>query len=324
MDIKIFFLKCLAILMPLIASNAYPDVSLQKDGETNQFLFNDWDGMAIKVFYALPDSINNLAADTPVLFVMTGRKRNADVYRNQWEALAKKYGFIVLAPEFKWQDYPDEVSYDMGNVFTFKERLSIPDIKSIKRNREGAWVFSAIEPLFDFAVEKFSLQAQEYSMYGHSSGAGFVHRYLFYKPKARLNSAVAANGAWYLLPVSHYDYPYGLKGSRITKQMLKQAFKRDLTIMFAQKDLGPRKQYHANTPQAKAQGPHVVSRAMNFFLMSTLASEQLGDSINWKIESVPHVGHSNKSMAPYAVRNLFPKKFKEYIAEASLIGAAND
>ena len=306
------------IILFLIFTQSFSSVFSEESSLTGSYQFNSWDGKPLNIHYALPVSIEKLSTNTPVLFVMTGRKRNANTYRDQWQELSTQYGFIVLSPEFKWEDYPDEVSYDMGNVFSFEYRLSVPETKDIKKNKEAIWAFSAIEPIFNDVKEKFSLSIDSYSMYGHSSGAGFVHRYLFYKSKSSIDTAVAANGAWYLLPVSSYNYPYGLKGSSLTKQMLKSAFRKDLTIMFAQMDLGPRKQFHANTPQAKAQGPHVVSRAMNFFLLSTLASEQLGDSINWKIESVPHVGHSNKAMAPEAVKNLFPKLYNKYIASKDL------
>jgi len=134
-----------------------------------------------------------------------------------------------------------------------------------------------------------------------------VHRYLYYQPKARIARAVAANGAWYLLPSPGIDYPYGLRGANISKQQLQRAFSRELLIMIAQEDLGPRRQYFANTAQAKAQGPHVVSRGMNFLLLAATAAHKLKMPLNWKIESVPNVGHSNKAMAPHAVRHLFPQ-----------------
>ena len=271
------------------------------------FKFRDWKGASLSVHYVLPETVANIDRNTPVLFVMTGRGRNADDYRDQWKDLALQYGFIVLAPEFKWADYPDEVSYDMGNVFTFKDRLSVPKTNELKRNSEDLWAFSAIEPIFDAVRDSLSLGVTEYSMYGHSSGAGFVHRFIYYKPQSRLGHAVAANGAWYLLPIGKMDYPYGLKGSKISKSMLNRAFRRDLTIMFGQDDIGPRKQFHANTPQADSQGPHVVSRAMNFLLVTILVAEQLDMTLNWRLQSVPNVGHSNTKMAPWAVEYLFPE-----------------
>lgn len=307
-------LKLLLLTLSLAASASAMAQSNKIDQTMGQFTFDQWKGEAINIHYALPAAAETLAKETPILFVMTGRKRNASDYRDQWQALAEQYGFIVLAPQFKWKDYPDEVSYDMGGVFSFNDRLSVPKLKDMQFNKESQWAFSAIEPIFDEVISQLSLSIESYSLYGHSSGAGFVHRYLYYKPSARVAHAVAANGAWYLLPVSDFKYPYGLKGSKITRQMLHKAFRRDFTIMFGQTDLGPRKQYHANTQQAMAQGPHVVSRAMNFLLMSLLTANQLDTPINWKMHSVPNVGHSNSKMAPWAVEFLFPER---YLARAA-------
>ena len=277
-------------------------------GKTGSFVFDGWAGASINVHYALPAPIASLSEDTKVLFVMTGRRRNADDYRDQWSALGASHNFIVLAPAFAWDDYPDEVNYDMGGVFKFPNRLSVPTLKALKTLPEAQWAFSAIEPLFDEVRNMLKLRTNSYSMYGHSSGAGFVHRFNYYKPKARLDYAVAANGAWYLLPRSDVDYPYGLRGSGINKQMLGHAFRRKLTLVFGQDDLGPRKQYHANTKQAKMQGPHVVSRAMNYLLLSLITAKQQQMSINWQMRSVPNVGHSNTKIAPYAVPFLFPEQ----------------
>ncbi|MCH9663976.1 MAG: hypothetical protein K0U66_10050 [Gammaproteobacteria bacterium] len=278
-------------------------------GENGRFVLSEWGGTDVPVYYRLPVPLAQLDAATPVLVVMTGRARNADDYRDQWSDLAQQYGFIVLVPEFVWPDWPDETSYDMGNVFRFADRLSVPDVDDLTPINEAQWAFTAIEALFNFAAGDLGLRAQGYSLYGHSSGAGFVHRYMYYKPAARVNYAVAANGAWYLLPRPDIAYPYGVRGSGISRQMLKTAFKRRLTLMFGQQDLGPRRQYHANTEQANAQGPHVVSRAMNFLLLSLITAKQMDTPINWSIRSVPNVGHSNTAMAPFAVEHLFPELY---------------
>ena len=54
-------------------------------------------------------------------------------------------------------------------------------------------VAAAIEPLFDHARARFGMEADAYSIYGHSAGAQFVHRFLFHVPDARVARAVAAN-----------------------------------------------------------------------------------------------------------------------------------
>ena len=118
---------------------------------------------------------------------------------------------------------------------------------------------------------------------------------------------MAANGAWYLMPSGDVEYPYGLCGSGLTKAHIARAFRRPLTTMIAQQDLGPRKQYLANTAQANAQGPHVVSRGMNFLLLAAVVAEREKLRLDWRLESVPNVGHSNRAMAAHAVRHLFPE-----------------
>ena len=50
----------------------------------------------------------------------------------------------------------------------------------------------AIEPLFDDVRKRFGTQVTRYSLYGHSAGAQFVHRYVLFMPEARLDKAVAA------------------------------------------------------------------------------------------------------------------------------------
>ena len=282
----------------LVAKAAVAQAPTQGD-----YRFDGWAGPALRVFSATPA---RRSAETPVLFVMTGRRRNAKVYRDHWQPLAKRHGFVALVPEFKANDFPGEVSYDTGGVFKMPNDKVAP-VARIAIRDESLWAFSALEPIFGEAKQRFGLAAKRYALYGHSSGAGFVHRYVYYKPDARLSRAVAANGAWYLMPTGDAEYPYGLRGSGLNKAHLVRAFRRPLTIMVAQQDLGPRKQYLANTPQAMAQGPHVVSRGMNFLLLAAVAAQKEKLRLDWHLESVPNARHSDKAMAPNAIRHLFPE-----------------
>jgi len=51
----------------------------------------------------------------------------------------------------------------------------------------------------------------QFSMFGHSAGAQFVHRYITFMPQGHLRAAVAANSGWYTLPDQTLKLPYGLK-----------------------------------------------------------------------------------------------------------------
>src|SRR5262245_61817828 len=70
------------------------------------------DGRTIPVWYYLPQ---DAGPDAPVLFVMHGVNRDADRYRDEWLPHAKKYGFVLLVPEFSKEAFPDE-AYSFGNV----------------------------------------------------------------------------------------------------------------------------------------------------------------------------------------------------------------
>ena len=62
-----------------------------------RFVFSGWEGPPLPVYYQLPD---NIGPGTPVVFVMHGVNRDADRYRDEWAALARRHGFIAIVPQF--------------------------------------------------------------------------------------------------------------------------------------------------------------------------------------------------------------------------------
>ncbi len=78
----------------------------------------------VRVFYYAP---RTLGPDTPILFVMHGRYRNAMDYRDQWIRYARKYGALLLVPEIREAYYPGSAQYQQGNICT-TPLLSINDI----------------------------------------------------------------------------------------------------------------------------------------------------------------------------------------------------
>ena len=175
-----------------------------------QYLFKSWDGPVLRVFATRPAG---LAADRPVVFVMHGTGRNADEYRDQWHDLAEQYNFLLLVPEFSDADFPGSESYNLGNVFD----------DDGKTNPRSEWSYSAIEKIFDDARSRFGMSAGNYSIYGHSAGAQFVHRFIFHVPDARVDQIVAANAGWYTMPDFNVAFPYGLQGAVVDRSDLKKS-----------------------------------------------------------------------------------------------------
>ena len=69
-------------------------------------------------------------------------------------------------------------------------------------------------------------RSASYLLYGHSAGAQFVHRYLYFVPEARVAKVVAANAGWWTLPDLAVGFPYGLRGSVVHEAGLKAMLQR--------------------------------------------------------------------------------------------------
>jgi len=252
-------------------------------------------GKTIPVWYYLPA---NGKPDTPVLFVMHGVKRDAERYRDEWLPHAKKRGFILVTPEFSEKDFPGSDSYNSGNMVDEKDR-PLP---------RAQWSFSYLEPIFDAVKTATGNRSERYSIYGHSAGAQFVHRYMYFMPEARVAHAVAANAGWWTMPDLSVKFPYGLRGSGIHEDGLKAMLQRPLVVLLGTADTDPN---HANlrrTPEAMAQGPYRFARGQNFHAAGERQAKALGVPLAWKLETAPGVGHVDKDMAPFAVDILFGQR----------------
>lgn len=253
-----------------------------------RILFENWDGPPIKVFIARP---SGLKPDRPVVFVMHGVGRNAEEYRDQWHELALAHDFLLLVPEFNRADFAGADGYNLGSVF---------DNNGSSRLR-ALWSFSAIESIFDDVRRRFEMTTDAYSIYGHSAGAQFVHRFLFHVPNARLIQAVAANAGWYTMPDFDVEFPYGLKDSAVSREQLAGALQLPVTILLGDQDTDPEHPSLRRTPEVMAQGDHRVARGMAFFDAARNAALDLDVPFAWRVSIVEGADHDNRLMAPAAV-----------------------
>lgn len=270
----------LSALMLILAGPAH--------AEKAQFTFNSWAGPEIRVFITHP---TGLAPNSPVVFVMHGMSRNADDYRDQWHELAIKHQFLLVVPEFSKAAFKGSRRYNLGNVFD-------ADGKPVP---EANWSYSAIEPLFDEVRQRFSVTSGHYSLYGHSAGSQFVHRFIFHLPNARVSQLVTANAGWYMMPDYQQDFPYGLKGSAVTGENLKQALQLPVTILLGDQDNDPNHESLRRAPEAMAQGEHRLARGHSFFEAAQAVAKQLDVPFNWQLITVDGADHNNQLMAPAAI-----------------------
>lgn len=255
------------------------------------YLFSNWKGPSLGVYYSIP---SDAGKNTPILIVMPGARRNAADYRDSWHKLALTNDFIVLAVAANVRDFPDEYAYNAGGVITAKRKLI----------DEASWVFSAIEPLFNDFRGRFESERQSYSIYGHSAGGQFVLGFLLLKPEARVDVAIAANPAFCPLPDRRKQWPFGLRGLPLPKPAVDTWLETPLVVLLGDQDLQPRNRRLSNGPLARAQGPHVFARGLNFFNSALQVSDEREVPVRWKLEIVQGVGHNSAKMAPHAIKYL--------------------
>jgi poly(3-hydroxybutyrate) depolymerase len=276
--VLVVWLAALAVSAPVLAAKI-------------QYTFDDWAGPPLRVYATRPAG---LAADRPVLIVMHGVRRNARDYRDQWHELAKRHDFLLLVPEFGERDFPGAEGYNFG----YRR-----DSDGRPRPRER-WAFAALEPLFDDARRRFGSTADRYALYGHSAGAQFVHRYLYFVPGARLARVVPANAGWYTMPDYAVAFPYGLGNASITPEDLQRALALPVTVLLGARDNDPGHPSLRRTPEAMQQGATRLERGQRFFDTARGYAEQQHIPFNWRQVLVPGVGHDNRLMAPAAVPHL--------------------
>lgn len=266
--------------------------------DQNNFLFKFWDGPNLNVYYASPKRVN---ADTRLVVVMHGRKRNAKEYRNQWVNAAKDLNLLVIVPEFNEKDFPEVWGFNYGNVKN----------QNFEQIPKDLHAFAAIEPLVSMALQRFKLKSNHWGIYGHGAGAHFVHRYVLHRPEATHRLAIAANLGWYL-SMTDQDWPFGLTNSNIDDQQLKKAFSRYFLLMLGRADTStkPNSAYvKENWETITLQGPHRLARGRNFFRSAINKSKELDQFFKWGMVEVPTTkGHSNtEQMVPYAAEMFYAR-----------------
>lgn len=254
----------------------------------HSFVFPYEHGPAIMVWVHVPSAHD---ADTPVIVVMHGVRRNGREYRDQWRALSEQFRFLLVVPEFSRADFPGAERYNLGGVFDADGR----------RAPETRWTYSYLEPLFDVVRERYQLTAAHYGLYGHSAGAQFVHRFALYNPDARAAVVVAANAGWYQMPDASERYPYGLQLAGVDAAALPRFLARRMVVLLGEADTDSDHRSLRQTPAARAQGPDRLSRGRAFFAAGAAAACAGRVEFGWQLALVPGVGHDNSKMAAHAI-----------------------
>jgi hypothetical protein len=252
------------------------------------FEFDKWAGPALKTWTYVP---KQMTPETPIVFVMHGVNRDGARYRDDWAGHAERGGFILVVPTFSKKQFPGAAGYNLGNIKTWKGGAPVP---------RAQWALSAIEPIFDRVKTMTGNVSTSYAMYGHSAGAQFVHRFVYFTPDARLSRAVAANAGWYAMPDFDIAYPYGLAGAGLSKANLRRALSAGLVVLLGAEDTDPSHRHLRRTEGANAQGPHRFARGQSFFNAGRDRAAQIKTTFGWTLQYAAGIGHKNKVMARFA------------------------
>jgi len=253
------------------------------------FVFSDWVGPPLPVWTYAPE--DKPLADLPVVVVMHGVKRDGDRYRDEWMQAAREHDLIVLAPTFSDADFPQAAGYNIGNI---------RDPETGAWTDERLWSFSAIDPLVADAVKRIGGAQTSYVLYGHSAGAQFVHRYLYFKAETRADLFIVANAGWYTMPDFGTPFPYGLAESTLDTAHLDCALQRNVVVLLGSKDIDEADPNLRSTPEAMMQGRHRLARGQSFFRTARDQAAAIGAAFNWRQLNVPGAHHSNTLMSSAA------------------------
>ena len=269
------------ILMLVFSSNLYAH-------EVKQTTFAFWDKPDVNLFYKLPKNINS---NTKVLFIIHGQSRNADSYIDHWVSLAEEKNVILVAPHFKRSDY---------RYFFLLETANSNGV--INKNESG-YLTNSIDTFFSFFKNKYKLDANKYSMFGHSAGGQFSHRYLMLSNNPKIDKAVFANPGWYTF-LAGARYPYGIKDIPVTisDEGIKNFLSMRNTLMLGSKDTGSTS---LNTsPGAMKQGVNRLTRGNNYFDSLIETTKENDIPFRWNYQLVEGVDHDFRKMSDAAAKIL--------------------
>ncbi|MEM9570511.1 MAG: hypothetical protein AAF996_03535 [Pseudomonadota bacterium] len=265
------------------------DVRAFKPG-LNHFYFEGWADERLPVWVYIPDGVD--VSDAPILIMMHGAKRGAARYLSEWDQYAERDGFIIIAPEFTRDAFPGSAGYNLGNRVPRGADTVID---------QASWTFSAIEPLFDHVLDALDSAQTGYTLYGHSAGSQFTHRYMYFNPNARAKRYLAANAGWYTFPDLEIEYPVGLGGLGWTDEDLKRMLEQDLFILIGDQDNDPNHESLKRDDGVHLQGAHRFARGQHFYQKGKSEAERIGADFGWRLRVAEGVAHSNGGMAAAAV-----------------------
>ena len=278
---KIIFLSALFIIC---IHSAYTQ---QLEKGQGSFIFDGYEPFAdrpVDVQYYIP--LTGDIATMPVIFVFEGADRGYDYLVEAWSASAEERGFIFVLPHFDGELYPLRDYQETGVIAADEKEI----------NKTSLQTSALVDEIFKYFKEHAGAGASTYSVYGHSAGGQFVHRFMLFYDSPFVDKAVVGSPGWYTFPDAEQDFPYGVKNiPYINDEAIKRYLSKDITIQLGMADT-IRESYLRKTPEAEAQGHNRLERGRAFFAYAQRMALQNNWPFHWTKEEVSGVGHHSVNM----------------------------
>ena len=241
----------------------------------------DLDGTRLELFTYKPAGYR----DGPLILVFHGVLRNAAEYRDHAQAMADRFGALIVSPRFPEPEFPFE-KYQLGGLVV-NGQVQPPE----------QWTWRLVPQIATAIRQREARPEMPYYLIGHSGGGQFLIRLAaFTQPPAQ--RIVVANPGTYLFPSQAQEFPYGFAGlpeSIRTEESLKRYLALPLTIYLGSEDR-QRDEYFDQTERAESQGASRWQRGQNAFQAAQNLARQMGWPLGWRLVVAEGVGHDHQKM----------------------------
>lgn len=272
-------LVCTSILAAGLGPLWSPSSTLARDigaGRTEAEI----DGERIEVYTFRPSG----CAAPSLLLVFHGNGRTAKSYRDSASGFAERSCFVVFAPLFDRDRFPNW-AYHRGGLVEDGELLP-----------EEEWTVRDVAALVEWALDQEGRPEAPVFLFGHSAGAQFLSRVVAYSPLPdSVERVILANPSTYVLPTAEEDAPYGFGRLEAETPGMQQAYlAAPVTVFLGTADTG--EEDLTMTAAAQRQGENRLERGQYVFGLARRFAEEKGWAFNWQLVHAEGVGHSARGM----------------------------
>lgn len=248
----------------------------------------------IRVFYHIPADRDR--TKMPVIIGFHGNDRDCSYWIETWKEYADKDGFMFFIPWFTHESFPTRryqevgIKDEDGNILSPKYRTT-----------------ALVDSLINTILINSGTQDSTVTIYGHSAGGQFVHRFMLLNDSPFVNKAIIGNPGWFTFPTKDLDYSYGIRNlGEIQDNQIRKMIEKDIILQLAEGDT-LRENFLRKTYEADLQGLNRLERGNHFFDTLKSMAEKNDWNFNWQRVYVPNVGHDAIEMSRHAAQHLLNK-----------------